>query len=269
MMLSNRVRIGILAVVWCVPFVCTSLQAAATLHMGFGAGTPCATGCGGDPNTNDFVLSATFDIYQNSGGAPSAIQPVLLIIGVPNVNNPNYYTESSIASVTSYNPYPGTAVTGHTWSYGTHSFGMDGGGYQGYFTESDVKLQNVLSTLILSSSQNWTNWTAGLADNGVFASGPPSGFGIYVFALNAPLDAHGLIDVRFTDPEAVPHGSYLLAYAQDINGKSYSAPFTETGLQTPEPQAAALMGLVCLVLVGGVLRRKAAIRKTTAVPHPS
>src|SRR5206468_4942070 len=52
-----------------------------TLHIGPGAGTTCATGCAGDPN----LLSGArnVDVYQNAGGAPTAAQPVLLILGVP------------------------------------------------------------------------------------------------------------------------------------------------------------------------------------------
>ena len=59
----------------------TGAWAQSTLHMGGGAGSPCATGCGGHPN---LLNGATrVDIYQNSGGATLSNQPVLLIFGVP------------------------------------------------------------------------------------------------------------------------------------------------------------------------------------------
>ena len=53
----------------------------ATLHIGTGAGTPCAVGCAGDPND---VPANHLDIYQNSGGAGSLNNPVLLILAVAN-----------------------------------------------------------------------------------------------------------------------------------------------------------------------------------------
>ena len=46
----------------------------ATLHIGSGAGAPCATGCAGDPNQ---ITRKDFDVYQNSGAANALtrIQP--------------------------------------------------------------------------------------------------------------------------------------------------------------------------------------------------
>src|SRR5580700_291747 len=63
---------------------CAGLSAAvaqSTLHIGPGSGTPCATGCAGDPNLLDGALN--IDIYQTSNGAPTLSQPVLIIFGVP------------------------------------------------------------------------------------------------------------------------------------------------------------------------------------------
>src|SRR5689334_4010616 len=80
-------------------------QGAATLHIGFGAGTACAQGCGGDPNLSGSA-STSVDIFQNSGGAATITNP-MLILAVPNGN-----TVPSIASETDYNPYTGTASGG-------------------------------------------------------------------------------------------------------------------------------------------------------------
>ena len=77
-------------------FATSQAFAGATLHIGFGAGTPCATGCEGDPNVSGDGLSDTFDIYQNAGGAEDAISPVWLIIGVPDVNDTNLFSTASI-----------------------------------------------------------------------------------------------------------------------------------------------------------------------------
>jgi hypothetical protein len=47
-----------------------NVNAASTLHIGFGASNPCAKGCGGHPNTNPngYLLSANFDIFQGASG---------------------------------------------------------------------------------------------------------------------------------------------------------------------------------------------------------
>src|SRR5690348_8359911 len=57
----------------------------ATLHIGPGGTTGCATGgCPIFGNEVNGIPDGTLDIYQNSGGAPSLLSPILLIFAVPN-----------------------------------------------------------------------------------------------------------------------------------------------------------------------------------------
>src|SRR5262245_1178426 len=81
----------------------------ATLHIGPGAGTACATGCGGDPN---LVGSGNnIDIYQQAGGATDTVNsPILLILGVAN-NTTNLFATDPITGVSFINPYPGGSTT--------------------------------------------------------------------------------------------------------------------------------------------------------------
>src|SRR5207253_8993489 len=79
----------------------------ATLHIGTGAGTPCAQGCGFDPNQ---ITQMNFDVFQNATGANSLTTPLLVILGIPNYTG----TAKSIQSVTTYNPYAGVATGGTT-----------------------------------------------------------------------------------------------------------------------------------------------------------
>ena len=231
-----------------------------TLHVGTGAGTACATGCGGDPNL--LGTGSTVDIYQNSGGAPNLSQPVLLILGVPN----NSAAPSIGGSVTFYNPYTGstTGGTAGSWAFatgGNTQWGMKAGtsGYFGNMSSSDVY---AFLNLPGNNSNSFTNWAgADLSINGITASD----FGIYVFALSgAHLGANGLVNVSGL---SVPQGTIAVGWGCQTSGDStcrnantYTTPFTEAGLAdgstpTPEPGSLALLGSG-LLAVGGILRRR-------------
>lgn len=242
----------------------------ATLHIGFGAGTPCAVGCGGDPNVSGATTpSAFFDIAQTSDGHPT-VNPVLLIVGVPNQTDPNFFSQDSIIALTSINPYPdGTQVGSppNMWTYGTTDFGLGtdvgfgpASGYRGEFTASFYG--DVYSFVGLPGGNNSNNWTNWYGSDLVNAEIDASGFGIYVFNLDADLGPKGLLNIEFGSDSAVPVGSYLIAYA---TGSVLSTPFTEAGLynsggptiqEVPEPGTLLLLG-AGLAVLGAWVRRRA------------
>lgn len=209
--------------------------AVSTLHIGFGAGTACAVGCGGDPNPSP-GYSNVFDVYQTSGGA-SSVNPVYLIIGVPNQNALNYFNNASITNLTSINAYPGgTIVSSNPYSFT---------GYEGSLTAGKEVYGDILGLTGANNSNNFGNWqSADFTDNAINATS----FGIYEFNLGADLGPQGLLNITFANG-VVPVGSYVIAYGGS-GRRFYDTPFTEAGLETggggggsvPEPSSLLLIG---------------------------
>ena len=251
------------AVSWADDITTDDLDDPATLHTGTGAGTSCATGgCyvkGGEVNG---FTGNTIDIYQNSASASTLNNPWLLILGVPNANNPALFSNASIGSVVSTNVYPGGTTTTGSAAFGNGGnpiYGWSGNGYAGSMTSGDVYHQSFFTNGHLSgngidasnSFGNWAGWDA--AVNGVNATS----FGIYIFTINAPLSGQGLTNITFADG-VVPQGTFVVAYGND-GSHVYVNPFTEAGLSetttTPEPASLALLGSGMLGL-GGLVRKK-------------
>ena len=249
--LSLAVVIASLILVTSVPAQATLIDPS-TLHIGTGAGTACAVGCGGDPN----LISATdFDVYQNAAGANTLSQPLLVILGIPNYSG----AAPTIASVTAYSPYAGvntggtslsganfgvagSAFFGGTWTPGGNAVASLTTGEEAY---SDLGLANA------NNSNSFTNWAAVDAAYGVTATS----FGLYVYAINADLAANGLFDITLAN--SLPTGTFAIAYGCQgeansstdectVNPNSYNTPFTEAGGvgvgTVPEPGTLVLVG---------------------------
>lgn len=196
-----------------------------TLHIGPGAGTLCATGCGGDPN----LLSGArnVDIYQTSSGAATAAQPVLLILGVPSQYD-HFMPAMPIKAVTSTNPYPGgTTATGSAGFAAGGTYGLIDPISDGFFgtMQPGQEVYSFLGLAGANKSNSFTNWSA---EDDEYVGITVTGFAIHVYAINAELGPHGLINVSLV--QKVPKGTYIVAYSE-ANGKFYSVPFTEAGLK--------------------------------------
>lgn len=232
----------------------------ATLHIGPGAGTTCATGgcpifIGGALNNEVNNFDATgLDIYQNSNGAKALVDPVLLILAIP--NNTVSLTAGAITSASLYAPYPGSA-TPVSFGFGTTSFGINAAsGFAGLMTSGDV--YSFLGLTGMNNSNSFTNWSAAELR---MAGTKITDFGIYVYSIDTSHFAgNDLLDIGLS---GIPEGTFAVAYGEDASGKAYGTPFTEAGLQDvpvepiPEPSTLVLFASVLLGLLGLQARRRA------------
>jgi hypothetical protein len=82
------------------------------------------------------IGGGALDIYQTSNGADPLVNPVLLILGVPN-DIGSALAGGSITGAQLFAPYPGVATATLQMGFGTSAYGLNGSGYQGAMTATN------------------------------------------------------------------------------------------------------------------------------------
>jgi hypothetical protein len=256
------------------------------LHIGTGAGTGCAQGCGGDPNQ---VSTTHFDVFDNQN-SKNLVTPLLVILGIPNFSG----AAPTMSGVTSYQPYAGVATGGTVLT--SANFGIAGSdfyggnwntatGFGGSMTSGEV--YGKLNLANANNSNSFGNWQG--ADAGISVAA--TSYGLYVYRINVGIVGNGLLDITWSS--ALANGTMAVAYGcqgvspNDLSTcgppspNSYNTPITEAGMvhggapppppspappppgggggggSVPEPGSIVLLGSTLFAL-GGIMRKKLA-----------
>jgi hypothetical protein len=214
------------------------------------------SGCpvfGGEVNG---ITGNTFTLDQSSGGGSDVLtDPVLLMIGVPNLGNT--FSAPTVTLSHGTGVLGGTPISGLSWN-STTGFAntMTSGGPTTDAYEA-LGLSNPESGA--GNSESFVNWAA--ADSAALSI-TATNFGVYVYELsNTGLVGHPS-DVNVTFGSALPTGTFIVAYGCDSGAAGpwtnpctsngiYATPFTQSALElskTPEPASLSLFGCI-----GGLL----------------
>ena len=265
----------------------------ATIHVGPGGTTGCATGgCYVFGNEVNGIPDGTLDLFQESGGAHPLVSSVLLILAVPNDTTGTLLSALNVSSPatlddSSGNPVPPPVTVAFGVvnpagdAFGPTGAGLTGGtaGFQGLMGTGGEVYGFLGIGDKSNNSESFTNFQAAdLAAAGVTVANN-SDYGIYVYSI----ETSGFAGKDFLqlNVSGIPQGTFVMGYGQDAythfvckkfhNGVCtkygysdytlYGTPFTEAGLTTKPPhkvpEPASLMTLASgLMLVGTLVRRQ-------------
>lgn len=196
------------------------------------------------------IGSDGFRLTYHGGGDQPLLNPVMLIIGVPDGETPGYLPAPLLAFSGESDPAMTVDVVLGDTQQERYGGTWQADGYAGTF-DSSAGSQSVYQVIgftpVGSDSQNYTNWSG--------ATGLTS-WDLYVYALYFDPELLNRGDwAEFTT--SLPVGSYVIGYgcAGDLddnglcedqpgggnNGDTESTPFTFAGLVVPEPATLTLM----------------------------
>jgi len=234
----------------------------ANLHVGGGAGTACATGCAGDPNT---ITATAFDVYYNTqGNGNLAIGDPFYLIVATAVYAGSNNAPTVGGTATMYSPYPGgttTSVTVDNQTNGTEMTSSNSGTVKSVYDAAGISL-NTNNSFSFVNMVACDNGTSGCPNSSLHGGAAPlagdaiTGFDITYWTIETTnFNPGDLLD--FTG--SLPVGSYVSAVG--VNGtEAWAVPFTESGLVTnttnvPEPGSLTMLS-VGLIAIAGLAGRR-------------
>jgi hypothetical protein len=235
----------------------TTYDDPANLHVGPGAGTGCAKGCAGDPNT---IGTTGFDVYYNTQGKGNLPigNPFYLIVATPVYTGSNN-SPSVGGTATMYAPYPGGATTTVKITNpmtGTEMKSTNSGTFKTVYDAAAISL-NTNQSFSFVNMVGCDTGVGGCPNSSLLGSGAPL-FGVNVTGFDITFWSIGTTNFNPGDlldfTGGLPVGSYVSAVG--ANGtEAWAVPFTESGLVVPEPGSLTLLGAGLLALAALAGRR--------------
>lgn len=223
------------------------------------SGGGCSTGIGTGSIAGEVngISGNTVTILENGNGSPAVLDPVLLILGVPNPQ-PSGFTAPLVTAIngTSVTPF-GPGLAGGAWGWSGSSSATIFNSTNGASAYSAVGLNNAAAKTG-QNSENFGNWQTANAQLGLTTNS----FSLYVYAIpGTGLTGGHTASVTFSN---LPFGTFIIATSCSTGSNTSSCttqgdelgatPFTVSGEETSHRVSEApVLGMLALSGIAGLV----------------